>query len=268
MDLLEIYEQQGEAALVNALYASGKEENRLFGSQARRVEFLTTMRVLGDYVQPGMRILDLGAGAGAYALPLAEQGCAVDAVELSEKNAELLRERVRPGQQVQVFCQSAAELPTFPSDTYDLALLFGPLYHLHGQSERRRCIQEAVRVCKKEGTLLFAYLSNDMIPLTECRKRDFFHPETAHTYDHETFQAENFPFVFLTLDAMRRELSESGVTILREIAADGISELLADTVNAMSGASYQEYLKYHFYCCEKPEMLGRSNHILFVGKAA
>ena len=35
----------------------------------------------------------------------------------------------------------------------------------------------------------------------------------------------------------------------------------------MSPASYQEYLRYHFYCCEKPEMLGRSNHLLFVGRA-
>ena len=54
--------------------------------------------------------------------------------------------------------------------------------------------------------------------------------------------------------------------ILREIAADGVSELLAGTINAMSEASYQEYLKYHFYCCEKPEMLGRSSHLLFVGR--
>jgi len=25
-------------------------------------------------------------------------------------------------------------------------------------------------------------------------------------------------------------------------------------------------MKYHFYCCEKPEMLGHTNHLLFVGK--
>ena len=46
----------------------------------------------------------------------------------------------------------------------------------------------------------------------------------------------------------------------------GVSELLADRINAMDEESYQQYLKYHFYCCEKPEMLGHSNHFLFVGK--
>lgn len=268
MDLFELYRRQGDTALVNALYADGKEEDRLFRSRAAQVEFLTTMRVLEDYVRPGMRVLDLGAGTGAYTLPLAERGCAVDAVELSEKNAALLRDKVEPGQRVRVFCRSAAELSDVPSGVYDLVLLLGPLYHLHEARQRRACIREAVRVCKAEGTLLLAYLSNDMIPLTECRMRDFFSPETAHTYDHETFQVENFPFVFLTLDGMRRELWENGVELLREIAADGVSELLADTINAMSDASYQEYLKYHFYCCEKPEMLGRSSHVLLVGRAA
>ena len=265
MDLLEIYRQQGEKAMVNALYASGREDSRMAG-RAGRVEFLTTMRTLQDYVKPGMKILDLGAGTGVYTLPLADQGCAVDAVELAEKNVELLREKVKPGQEVRVFCGSAADLSGFPSDFYDVTLVFGPLYHLHEPEDRKQCLQEALRVCKKDGILLLAYISNDMVPLTECLYRDFFDPDADHTYNHETFQLENFPFVFLTLDAMRRELEENGVDILREIAADGVSELLAGTINAMSEASYQEYLKYHFYCCEKPEMLGRSSHLLFVGR--
>lgn len=263
--LLDTFSRRGEEAMVNALYAGGGEDRRL-SSKAGQVEFLTTMRTLGDYLKPGIKILDLGAGTGAYTLPLAEQGCAVDAVELAEKNVELLREKVRPGQQVRVFCQSAADLSNFPADYYDAVLVFGPLYHLHDPEERKQCLQEALRVCKRDGVLLLAYISNDMVPLTECLYRDFFDPNAEHTYNHDTFQVENFPFVFLTLDAARRELEENGVDILRQIAADGVSELLAETINSMSEASYREYLKYHFYCCEKPEMLGRSNHLLFVGK--
>ena len=254
MNLMEIYRQQGERSLIEALYAGGWEDRRL-GSQAGRVEFLTTMRVLADYLRPGMKILDLGAGTGAYTLPLAAAGCAVDAVELSEENAALLRGKVQPGQPVRVFCQSAADLADFPSGAYDIVLVMGPLYHLHDQAERRACLREALRVCRADGVLLFAYISNDMVPLTECQYRDFFNPAGDITYDPETFQVENFPFVFLTLDAMRREL-----------ASDGVSELMADTINAMGEASYEAYLKYHFYCCEKPEMLGRSNHLLFVGR--
>lgn len=31
-------------------------------------------------------------------------------------------------------------------------------------------------------------------------------------------------------------------------------------------APYAQYLRYHFYICEKPELLGMSNHLLFVGE--
>jgi hypothetical protein len=34
----------------------------------------------------------------------------------------------------------------------------------------------------------------------------------------------------------------------------------------MGKTDYAQYLRYHFYRCEKPEMLGFSNHLLFVGQ--
>ena len=41
---------------------------------------------------------------------------------------------------------------------------------------------------------------------------------------------------------------------------------MEEKINAMDAENYAQYLRYHFYTCEKPEMLGRSNHLLFVGK--
>ena len=35
-------------------------------------------------------------------------------------------------------------------------------------------------------------------------------------------------------------------------------------VNALDEQSYGQYLRYHWAMCEKPEMLGHSNHLLFV----
>ena len=37
-------------------------------------------------------------------------------------------------------------------------------------------------------------------------------------------------------------------------------------INEMSEEDYAQYLRYHFYICEKPEMIGMSNHLLFVGE--
>ena len=44
------------------------------------------------------------------------------------------------------------------------------------------------------------------------------------------------------------------------------SELLEHKINAMDDENYAQYLRYHFYICEKPEFLGMTNHLLFVGE--
>ena len=87
-------------------------------------------------------------------------------------------------------------------------------------------------------------------------------------YNKETFALDDFPFVFHTVAECREMLRRGGVRILREVASDGYSELMAERINAMDEASYAQYLRWHFYISEKPEMLGASNHLLFVGEKA
>ena len=84
-------------------------------------------------------------------------------------------------------------------------------------------------------------------------------------YNKETFRLDDFPFVFHTVDHCRALLEKAGIQIDHEVASDGASELLQDLVNGLDDASYQQYLRYHLYICEKPEFLGMSNHLLFVG---
>nr|WP_207752646.1 methyltransferase domain-containing protein [Pseudoflavonifractor capillosus] len=159
---------------------------------------------------------------------------------------------------------NALDLSRYADNTFDIVLLFGPLYHLHSQADKLRCIQEAKRVCKPDGTLFFAFISNDMVILTMFHEvPDYF---ITGDYNKETFRCDDFPFVFHTVDACRELLHQGGVKILHEVASDGVSELLQEKINAMDDASYAQYLRYHFYTCEKPEHLGASNHLLFVGE--
>jgi|GEM_PF-860898 len=85
--------------------------------------------------------------------------------------------------------------------------------------------------------------------------------------DVEIFVVDNFLFVFFTVYA-RNALIQNGINLLHEIAASGISELFAEKINQLDGKSYKQYLKYPFYSCEKPEMVGRSTHLLFIGALA
>ena len=264
MDVSDLLKITDELERINKTYDFFNEDARLNRSKAARVEFLTTTRYIEQYLMPGAKILDVGAGAGEYSLYFARRGYQVSALELADNNIRAFREKLRPEDGIDLVQGNAVNLSRYADESFDAVLLFGPLYHLHAEADRQKCIAEARRVCKKGGTLFFAFISNDMVILTEFSYRpDYF---LNGDYDKQTFRLEDFPFVFHTVDKCREMLRAGGVKIVKEIASDGVSELLEDKINAMDDESYAQYLRYHFYICEKPEMLGMSNHLLFIGK--
>ena len=264
MDMEKLHQIKDEILQIQKTYEVFNEDTRLNRSQAARVEFLTTVRYIEQYLKPGDRILDVGAGAGEYSLYFARKGYRVCALELAENNLRAFRKKLRPEDRVEPVQGNAMDLNRYGDDSFDAVLLFGPLYHLHREEDRQQCIREAKRVCRPGGKLFFAFISNDMVILTEFSYRpDYF---KVGDYDKETFRLEDFPFVFHTVADCREMLRKGGVHILREVASDGVSELLEDKINAMDQESYAQYLRYHFYICEKPEFLGMSNHLLFVGE--
>lgn len=255
---------QNEAERTAATYEIFNEDLRLNRSKAAKVEFITTSRAIESALFPGARMLDIGAGAGEYSLHFAKQGYAVTAVELSPANIAAFQPKISPEHPIRLLQGNALDLSMFADASFDVVLLMGPLYHLSRAADRDRAIAEAKRVCTPDGTIFFAFISNDMVVLTELA----YHPQffSEETYDHDSFKVEDFPFVFFTLDQMRQMLVQNGIAIRREIAADGVSELLEDTINALSDEDYAQYVRYHLYCSEKPEMLGRSSHLLFAGR--
>ena len=264
MDFAEIYTIQDEIEQIRKTYELLDENGRLNRSKAARVEFLTTVRYIEQYVKPGAKILDVGAGAGEYSLYFARKGYEVSALELSPSNIEAFRKKLTPEDRIELSEGNAVDLSRYEDETFDAVLVFGPLYHLHKEEDCQKCIREAKRVLKKDGTLFFAFITNDFVILTELSYRpDYF---VNGDYDKETFKLLDFPFVFHTVDQCRDMLECGGVEILRAVAADGVSELMEERINAMDEASYAQYLRYHYYICEKSEFLGMTNHLLFVGK--
>ena len=253
-----------EAELVQEVYQRYNEDTRLNKSQAARVEFLTTVRYIEKYLSPGAKILDVGAGAGEYSFYFARKGFHVSALELADANIAAFRAKMTDDDPIDLVQGNAMDLSRYENNSFDVVLLFGPLYHLHEEGDKLRCIEEAKRVCKPDGKIFFAFISNDMVILTmqQCQEDYLMNGD----YNKETFRLDDFPFVFHTPDHCRELLGKAGIQICHEVASDGASELLQDLVNSLDEASYQQYLRYHFYICEKPEFLGMSNHLLFVGR--
>lgn len=260
----EILRLESEEKRVSAIYDIFNESTRL-STKATQVEFLTTVRQIERYLKPGMKILDLGAGTGEYSLYFAKKGFEVTAVDIVEKHVNEIRDRISKDISLEVFQGNAIDLSIIRNKTYDIVLCFGPLYHLQKNEDKLKCIEEVKGVCKDNGKMFFAFISNDMVITTEtmCYNSNFL---KESSYNHETFKVVDFPFVFHTIDECRKLFKDSKLTICREIATDGLSELFADKINRMDDESYKAWLNYHFYCCEKPEFLGASNHLLFIAE--
>lgn len=261
MDFYELYNIESETERVNRTYDVFDEAKRL-STKAGKVEFITTVRYIEKYLKPGDKILDVGAGTGAYSIYFSRNGYEISALELADANVAAFRKRIMPGDCIDLVQGNALDLSRYPDKHFDIVLVLGPLYHLERKEDKQRCIEEAKRVCKDGGKIFFAFISNDMVILTELMYNEKYF--LGDTYDHDSFKVYDFPFVFNTLDEMREILHRGGVKILDEVASDGVSELLEGRINALEEESYEQYLRYHFYTCEKPEMLGRSNHLLFV----
>jgi ubiquinone/menaquinone biosynthesis C-methylase UbiE len=261
MKLEEISKIEKAEDKVTAIYDIFDESTRL-STKAAQVEFLTTIRQIEKHLKPGMKILDLGAGTGEYSLYFAKKGFEVTAIELVEKHVKQMKEKIHPDMSLEVFQGNAMDISRIEDNSFDVVLCFGPLYHLAKEEDRMQCIKEVKRVCKDTGKMYFAFISNDMVITTEtmCYNPGFIKGET---YDPDNCKVEGILFSFHTVEECRALLTDSGLKIIAEVAADGLSELLADKINKMDDESYKLWLDYHFYCSEKPEFLGASNHLLF-----
>ena len=246
-------------------YENYDEDGRL-RSRHGMVEFLTTMRYVSKYLVPGMRILEIGAGTGRYSHALARQGYRVDAVELLEHNIEIFRRNTLPEEKITVTQGNAMDLSAIESDTYDMTLLLGPMYHLFTEKDQLAALAEAIRVTKKGGIVAAAYCMGDASVLSYGFVRGKIHEIIEKCMlDPVTFDTFSNPWDIFELyrkediDSLRRNFP---VTQLHFVASDGYTNHFRDTVDAMDDRTYEVYLNYHFATCERPDMIGYSHHTL------
>ena len=83
--------QEEQNIVVNHYTNTYKEENR-FETFSQKIEYITTMRYIEKYLKKGARILEVGAGTGAYSIALAKMGYNVTALELVPRNVEVMKE--------------------------------------------------------------------------------------------------------------------------------------------------------------------------------
>ena len=250
---------------LSTYYGSYDEDHRLC-SRHGRVEFLTTLRYIEKYLQPGMRILEIGAATGRYSHHFARKGFHVDAVELLQHNIDLFKANTLPSEAVTITQGNAKDLSFLPDDTYDITLLLGPMYHLFTEEEKLLALGEAVRVTRPGGIVFAAYCGNDATILQFCFLRGMLKDDHYRSLiDPVTFKAHSDPIELFELhrkEEIDHLLGQFPVTRLHYVASDGFTHYMRQTLAEMDEELYQQFINYHFATCERQDMVGYSNHIL------
>ena len=163
---------------VKNYYKHFDEKNRLQNDNSGKLEFLMTKRILeknlpqegaetgtvggtGAHAVGGISILDLGGGAGAYSFPLAKKGYKVTLADLSENllvQAKKQKEEDRVQNLISCDQVNATDLSCYKDNSFDVVLLFGPLYHLTEKAEREKCVSEIRRVLKTGGKVFTSFI--------------------------------------------------------------------------------------------------------------
>ena len=251
--------------ILKTFYNQYEEENRFKKSNHNKLEFITTTKYIEKYLKKNDKILEVGAGTGAYSLYYAKQGYDVTAIELVEENIIKLKQGIEETMNIQVHQGNAVDLSMFEDETFDITLVLGPMYHLFTKEEQEKAIAEAIRVTKKGGLIYFAYITNDAVVLKVLLVE---HKLLEYKDKHdEKFKLTNSPeevfYLFLIKDF--EELMKHTDTIcLHEVATDGIAQAMQIYIDNLSEEEFGEWIKYHLANCERKDLMGYSTHVLHI----
>lgn len=228
------------------------------------VEFETTMYHLHRFLKPGMRVLDIGAGTGRYTSALMAEGFEVKAVELVRRNIEVFLKREPTANVVQ---GDARNMPQIPSDSADVTLLLGPIYHLIGDEEKVKALREAKRVTRSGGIILVAYLMNEYSILSYCfdeeRIGDFLARGVVSADYHIQAQADEL-YDYVRLEDIDRLNQLAGLERLTIFSPDGAADYMRTRLNQMSEETFARFIEYQKCISERPELLGAGSHLVDV----
>lgn len=248
---------------IEKYYNKFNEHKRLL-SRHGQVEFTVTMKHILNCIgaRKNLNILDVGAGTGRYSSALAELGHSVTAVELVKKNLSVLKENYPNITAIQ---GNALNLKKVKDESFDITLLFGPMYHLFTEKDKLQTLNEAKRVTKKGGYILVAYLMNDYAVITYAFKEGNLKKclkENKLSSDFQCLTKERDLYSYIRLKDINILNEKAGLKREKIIAVDGATDYIRPIINKMSEEEFKIYIDYQMNICELPELIGASSHTL------
>lgn len=267
------------------LYYNKFNEEKRLNSRHGQVEFRVSMKYIHDMltkletgriddnedgdceekkVRPksDIKILDIGAGTGRYSVPLAEAGYDVTALELVKHNLGILKSK---GSSVKAYQGNALKLKRFEKESFDLTLLFGPMYHLFSYEDKMQALKEAKRVTKPGGIIMVAYCMNEYGVLTYAFKERHILEcveEKRLTDDFKTISGVENLYDYMRIEEIDKLVTESGLSRVKILSPDGPANYMRPFLNQLSEEEFEHFVRYQMATCERADLIGAGAHTL------
>lgn len=244
----------------------GNEDTRLKRTRHGQLEYLTTMSFIHRYADAKSRVLEVGAGTGRYSIALAKEGMDVTAVELVAGNLAVLQENGRGLPNLMSFQGDATDLGRFEDGSFDVTLVLGPMYHLYEPDEVDRAIDEAIRVTRPGGVIFFAFLSVYGIMYANYFQGNWaFGQEENFTEDLRIRHFKEQLFTGYDVTEFEHLFDHKPVEWITTAGVDGILESIEDRADfSIRDEDFETFAAWYLAIAEKRELLGNTNHLLYI----
>jgi len=252
---------------LSRFYSTRCDEDKRLTTRHGQVEYLTTMRYIERYLQPGMKVLEIGAATGRYSLTLARMGYDVTAIELVQHNIDIFNAKLKPGDKIDLQQGDALDLSRLADISFDMTLLLGPMYHLFAKEDQTRALEEALRATKPGGLVFVAYVISEMAILTSGigTKRYFWdYLEDGHILPgtYECFAQPGNLFHPCRREDIEALTAPLPCLRLHYVAVDGTAQLNKNALAKMTPEQFSIFMDYHYFLCERPDVAGMTSHSL------
>ena len=248
-------------------YADGQESQRAELAGPYGLEFHYTKKLLAPYITSETDVVELGCGGGYYGLHFAPQCKSYLGIDLSPVNVSAFQARIDEAGISNVSAQvgDATALTNIPDNTFDVVLCLGPMYHLI-REDRIRCIGECRRICKSDGVIALAFISQvGAMAKFGCAWGwdKVLTPEVDHfVLDLGTDDASTDIFFYAMPEEISSDAADAGLEVVTMAGLDFL--LFEDAIERLTDAQRKVLFHALNIMHKSPACAGLANHTMLV----